>query len=79
MAYEKDPLEIGALWIRTNPDGTTRLTGKIDGIGDVVCWAVKGGSEKAPQWRVKRSAPRDGAVPSKPVPVRDINTEDVPW
>jgi len=77
MAYEKDPLEIGALWVRTNPDGTTRLTGKIDGIGDVVCWAVKGG-EKAPQWRVKRSAPRDGAAQSRPAPT-PINDGDVPW
>jgi hypothetical protein len=78
MAYEKDPLEIGALWIRTNPDGTTRLTGKIDGIGDVVCWAVKGGSDKAPQWRVKRSAPRDGATQSRPAPT-PIDDGDVPW
>ena len=78
MAYEKDPLEIGALWIRTNPDGTTRLTGKIDGIGDVVCWAVKGGSDKAPQWRVKRSAPRDGATQSRPAPT-PIDEGDVPW
>lgn len=60
MAFEKDPNEIGALWIKQGSKGDY-LTGKIeiDGVSvDVVCFAVKSAHAKAPAWRVLKSKPR---------------------
>lgn len=57
MPFEKDQNEIGALWARSSPKGDY-LTGNIDGIGPVVCFAVKSGHSKAPTWRVLKSRPR---------------------
>jgi hypothetical protein len=62
MPFEKDPNEIGALWLKTSAKGDY-LTGEIDGVS-VVCFAVKSGSAKAPAWRVLKSRPRDAQAES---------------
>lgn len=66
MAFEKDPNEIGALWSKRGGKGEY-LSGTIDGIGAVVCFAVKSESPKAPAWRVLRSAPRDDKPKGKDI------------
>jgi hypothetical protein len=58
MPFEKDPNEVGALWIKTSARGEF-LSGKIEGIGDVVCFPVKNPGPKSPAWRVLKSQPRD--------------------
>lgn len=58
----KDPNEIGALWVKSSAKGEY-MTGEIGGV-KVVCFANKTGNEKAPQWRVLKSQPRD----AKPAP-----------
>lgn len=63
MPSERDPNEIGALWIRTGAKGEF-LSGKINGV-DVICFRSKSSNPKAPQWRVMKSQPR---------PVRDDRT-----
>jgi hypothetical protein len=58
MPYEKDPNELGALWLKTGRKGEY-LTGEIGGV-KVVCFPVEKRSEKSPAWRVLKSKPRDG-------------------
>lgn len=53
---ERDPNEIGALWSKSGNKGEY-LTGTINGER-VVCFKVRGGSEKSPTWRVLKSKPR---------------------
>ncbi len=60
MAYEKDPDEIGALWIKVGARGEY-MTGEIAGQR-VVCFRVTKGGDKSPSWRVLKSKPRDGAT-----------------
>lgn len=67
MAFEKNPDEIGALWLKSGAKGDY-LTGEIGGV-KVVCFAVKRTSEKSPAWRVLKSKPRDTA------PVTDMDVE----
>lgn len=57
MSYEKDPDEVGALWSKTGRKGEY-LTGNIEGVGPVVCFAVKSAHAKAPTWRVLKAKPR---------------------
>lgn len=57
MAYERDPNEIGALWLRTGGRGDY-LTGKIGDV-DVICFPVSSQNPKAPTWRVLKSQPRE--------------------
>lgn len=71
--YKKDETELGALWVRTNPDGSKRMTGTINGV-DVVCWPVKSDNPKAPAFRVKKSLPRE----SRPQP-EPAASSDIPW
>ena len=63
MAFEKDPNEIGALWIKTNARGEF-LSGKIDGIGDVVCFPVSKPGPKSPAWRILKSQPKPAVPPT---------------
>jgi uncharacterized protein (DUF736 family) len=56
MAFEKDPDEIGALWVKSGKKGDY-MTGEINGV-KVVCFAVTSKSEKAPAWRVLKSKPK---------------------
>lgn len=59
MAYEKDPDEIGALWVKDGRKGEY-MTGTINGV-KVVCfkndrWKAGG---NLPMWRVLKSKPRE--------------------
>lgn len=56
MAFEKDPDEIGALWVKSGRKGDY-MTGEIAGQ-KVVCFAVNSKHEKAPTWRVLKSKPK---------------------
>jgi len=62
MAFEKDPNEIGVLWLKTGKKGDY-MTGEVCGQV-VVCFPVKSANPKAPTWRVLKSQPRD----TDPVP-----------
>jgi hypothetical protein len=57
MAYEKDPDELGALWMKTGGKGEY-MTGEINGV-KVVCFRTQKRSDKSPDWRVMKSKPRD--------------------
>ncbi len=72
MAFEKDPDELGALWLKTSARGEY-MTGTINGV-NVVCFPAKKTSDKSPAWRVLKSKPRDGAAP-----VRGSDNSDVPF
>jgi hypothetical protein len=61
MAYERDPNEIGALWLKAGAKGDY-LTGEINGV-KVVCFAVQKRSEKSPTWRVLKAQPRGERAP----------------
>lgn len=68
MAFEKDPNELGALWLKRSARGQY-MTGEVNGV-KVVCFAGKGGEgDKLPAWRVMKSQPREEA---KPVSADDI-------
>lgn len=56
MAFEKDPNEIGALWVKSGPKGDY-LTGEVNGV-KVVCFKSKSDNPKAPAWRVLKSQPK---------------------
>lgn len=60
MPYEKDPNEIGALWIKTSSAGKEYMTGTVNGER-VVIFRAKKGSDKSPDWRVLKSVPKDSA------------------
>lgn len=75
MSYEKDPDELGALWLKTGSKGDY-MTGTINGV-KVFCTPTKSSNPKAPTWRVMKSKPREEAAPS--APVVDITDADVPF
>lgn len=56
MPFEKDPNEIGALWLHDGPRGEY-MTGEINGE-KVVCFRSKSASAKAPAWNVLKSKPK---------------------
>lgn len=83
MAYEKDPAELGALWVKSSAKGEY-MTGSITINGEtikIVCFAGRKSSDKSPDWRVLKSVPRE----SRPEVVPDqssltqINDSDVPF
>ncbi len=59
MPFEKNPDELGALWIKRSAKGEY-MTGTINGVA-VVCFPAKRTSEKSPAWRVLKSKPREDA------------------
>ena len=59
MAYEKNPDDLGALWVKSGAKGDY-MTGSINGVG-VVCFPNKSDNPKAPAWRVLKSKPREAA------------------
>ncbi len=63
--FEKDPDEIGVLWVKTSPKGDY-MTGVINGV-NVVVFKVKSASDRAPDWQVLKAKPRT----PKPDPVVD--------
>lgn len=71
MAYEKNPDELGALWLKSGAKGEY-MTGTINGV-NVFCTPTKSSNPKAPTWRVMKSKPREAA---DAVPVTD---QDVPF
>jgi hypothetical protein len=88
MAFEKDPDEIGALWLKSGAKGDY-MTGTIEVNGGernggetlrVVCFLTKKTSDKSPMWRVLKSKPRA----LSPVPYTDAaasapDAEDIPF
>lgn len=55
----RNPDEIGALWLKEK-NGKKYLTGKIDGIGQIVVFKNdRKNSEKQPDYRILRSQPRE--------------------
>lgn len=74
MANEnRNPDELGALWVKTGSRGEY-MTGTIEGIGAVVCFRNSSDNPKAPAWRVLKSKPKDGG-PAR----QDIDAGDVPF
>ena len=70
MAYEKNPDELGALWLKSGSKGAY-MTGTIDGV-NVFCTPTKSDNPKAPAWRVLKSKPRETArEPQQPAPDAD--------
>ena len=70
---EKNPDELGALWIKTSPKGDY-MTGTINGVA-VVVFRNERKTGQQPDWRVLKSRPRTDAAPvapSHPVDVDDI-------
>jgi uncharacterized protein (DUF736 family) len=63
MAFEKDPNEIGALWSKTGAKGEY-MTGTINGEPVVLFRNTNKRSEKAPDWRVLKSQPRERTQPT---------------
>jgi hypothetical protein len=80
MAYEKNPDELGALWLKTGAKGQY-MTGEINGV-KVFCTPTNSENAKAPAWRVMKSKPKDASVPdaghnlNAPTPVND---GDIPF
>ena len=81
MAFEKNPDELGALWLKSGAKGDY-MTGEIAGV-KVVCFPAKP-STNGPAWRVMKSKPRDGG-PAQNTNMRDyrydepVSDKDVPW
>lgn len=73
VAYEQDPNELGALWLKDGRNGEY-MTGTINGV-KVVCFLnkkwVEGGN--LPKWRVMKSVPKGESAP------QPISAADVPF
>jgi hypothetical protein len=76
MAYEKNPDELGALWIKHGPK-SDYMTGEINGV-KVVVFAAKKTSDKSPDWRVLKSKPRTD-TPSDQQPGKPLEDNDIPF
>lgn len=64
---EKNPDELGALWIKTSAKGEY-MTGTIEGIGGVVVFRNdrKKPGDKTPDWRILKAKPREERPASAP-------------
>jgi uncharacterized protein (DUF736 family) len=57
---QKNPDELGALWLKTSANGKKYMSGTIEGVGAVVIFKnERKTSDKAPDYRVFKSRPRD--------------------
>ena len=74
MPFEKDPDELGALWVKNGQRGEY-MTGVINGV-NVVCFRTTKGGEKAPTWRVMKSKPAAERAQNAPSPV---DRDDISW
>lgn len=70
MAYEKNPDELGALWLKNGAKGEY-MTGTIGGVA-VVCFANTKGGANAPAWRVLKSKPREERPAEPPASAADV-------
>jgi hypothetical protein len=75
MSYEKNPDELGALWLKRGAKGDY-MTGEINGV-KVFCTPTNSSNPKAPTWRVMKSQPKE-RVPDQAVPT-DMTDQDVPF
>jgi hypothetical protein len=57
VSYEKNPDELGALWLKRGGKGDY-MTGEINGV-KVFCTPTNSANPKAPTWRVMKSKPKD--------------------
>jgi len=73
MAYEKNPDELGALWLKSGSKGPY-MTGTINGV-NVFCTPTKSDNPKAPAWRVMKSKPKE-RTPEQAAP-SDFNDQDI--
>jgi len=78
MPFEKNPDEIGALWLHASAKGDY-MTGEIT-IGGVtqkvVCFHGKSTSPKAPTWNVLKSKPRS-EMATPPAGTFNANDTDI--
>ncbi len=79
MAFEKNPDEIGQLWLKTGQKGDY-MTGEVNGV-KVVCFHTNSENPKAPKWRVLRSKPREDRdeLPVAAGPPSQVADDDIPW
>lgn len=75
MAYEKNPDELGALWLKSGAKGEY-MTGEIGGV-KVFCTPTKSDNPKAPAWRVMKSKPREQG--DRAGDNQQMNDQDVPF
>ena len=63
MSEQRNPDELGALWVKSGAKGEY-MTGEINGV-KVVCFrnTRAENNERAPQWRVMKSKPRESGSP----------------
>lgn len=69
MAYQQNPDEIGALWLKTGRKGKF-LSGTVNGQDVLVFKNEHKRSEKAPDYRVLKARPRN-AAPEPEMPYED--------
>jgi hypothetical protein len=69
MAYEKDPNELGVLWLHEGRKSPF-MTGTIAGV-EVVCFPVTKKSDNSPAWRVMKSKPRESQTMEDPARFRE--------
>jgi uncharacterized protein (DUF736 family) len=72
---EKNPDEIGAMWMKTGAKGDY-MTGTVNGERVVVFRNDKRGNEKAPDWRVLKAKPREGQQVEAGVPIHE---DEIPF
>lgn len=80
--YKKDPLDIGALWVKTSGRGDY-MTGKLEIDGqtiNVVCFKNdrKQPGSKQPDWRVMKSKPREETAQDQRAVV-DVTDAEIPF
>jgi len=76
MAFEKDPNEIGALWVKHGAKGSY-MSGTVEVNGEkvrIVCFSAKKTSEKSPDWRVLKSICVPGSAPA---PVQSPDSDEI--
>jgi hypothetical protein len=85
VAYEKNPDELGVLWQKQSSAGNTFLSGKVicavcSHEQPVVVFGAKlpKKNEKAPDWTVMKSKPREDMPSPQPrvLPVRNAMLDD---
>ena len=77
MAYEKNPDELGALWLKQGSKGAY-MTGTINGV-NVFCTPTKSENPKAPTWRVMKAKPKEETVNAGPSLNEPVNDQDIPF